>query len=229
MTYHDLDSASQELIDKHLNLVVKANEAVNLTRIVSTEEAFILHIEDSLSALSEMDEAPLGLYGDLGSGAGYPGIPLAIATGRTTYLIDARKKKMEQVQQIIDVLGLQDQIFTYAGRAELLAHKMPHEFAVLTARALAKIPVLLELASPLLIKSGRLICFKSHVEDDEYAQAEKVAPPVGMRLVSDRSFTLSGDGSDEHYERRLLTYEKVAQSKVKLPRQEGMAQKKPLS
>lgn len=226
--FQDLDVRSQSLIQKHLDLVREANNTVNLTRIISNEEAQLLHIEDSLSVLSELDKAPFGLYGDLGSGAGYPGIPLAIVSGRTTYLIDARKKKMDRVQKIIDELGLEEQIFTYAGRAELLARIMPEKFSVLTARALAKIPVLLELAAPLLKRGGHLICFKSHLEEDEINQSNKVASLVGMKLLTRRDFELQDDRNNQSYSRCLVVYEKVAKPKIKLPRQEGMAQKKPL-
>ena len=154
-------------MDKHLELVIEANKTTNLTRIDSIDEAMTLHVEDSLSGLPEMNAAIEGLYGDLGSGAGYPGIPLAIATGRKTLLIDARQKKMNILASIIQELELGDQIDVYAGRAELLAKTRSGEFSVLTARALSKLSVLLELASPLLRKSGSLICYKSHIDDEE--------------------------------------------------------------
>lgn len=222
MGFAELNDKQQQLIHEHLQLVIEANEKVNLTRIDSEELAVLLHIEDSLSALPEMSKAPFGLYGDLGSGAGYPGIPLAIATGRETWLIDARKKKMDVVEGIVNELGLGEQIHVYGGRAELLARKMPGQFAVLTARALAKLSVLLELASPLLKRDGILICYKSHVDEEEYEHALRVGKQVGIQLLCDRSFML-GD-----YERRILTFQKVANSQVKLPRQEGAAQKHPL-
>ena len=88
--YQQLDAPKRRLVDKHLELVIEANKTTNLTRIDSIEEAITRHIEDSRSGLPEMKAAIEGLYGDLGSGAGYPGIPLAIATGRKTLLIDAR-------------------------------------------------------------------------------------------------------------------------------------------
>lgn len=223
MSYLELlDVNQQQLIKKHLDLVIEANKTTNLTRITTPEEAMTLHIEDSLSALEELNKAPKGLYGDLGSGAGYPGIPLAIATGRTTVLIDARQKKMNVLDTIIEQLDLQNQITTYAGRAELLARSKPKTFAVLTARALSKLSVLMELASPLLQKNGQLICYKSHVEPEEQENALRVQPLTGMTLKSDRSFSLA------QTERRILVFEKTSTPKVKLPRQEGQAQKTPL-
>ena len=119
--FNSLDSSSQDLLVRHLQLVIKANETLNLTRIDTQEEGMLLHIEDSLTGLEEVSEAPSGLYGDLGSGAGFPGIPLAIATGRETVLIDSRQKKMLAVEEMIRELGLSNQIRTFGGRAELLA------------------------------------------------------------------------------------------------------------
>ena len=224
--YEYFDSLTEEkkkLVEEHLLKVIEANEMLNLTRITSVEEARVLHIEDSLSALPELEEAPEGLYGDLGSGAGYPGIPLAIASGRLTVLVDARKKKMEAVESIISHLGLSDQIETFAGRAELLAVRRRGEFAVLTARALSKLSVIIELASPLLANKGRLICYKSHIDEEEFNDALRVQSMVAMKCISDRAFELNGE-----YTRRIIVFEKSGKPKVKLPRREGEAQKNPL-
>ena len=221
--FEELSGEKQKLLKKHLDLVIKANEKVNFTRIDTREEGMVLHIEDSLSALREMEEAPLGLYGDMGSGPGYPGIPLAVATGRKTMLIDARKRKMDVMQDIIEELGLSSQISTYSGRAELLARKEPRTFAVITARALAKLPVLMELASPLLQRRGWLICYKAQLSEDELDHAMRVQLLTGMHLLSDRNVYIGDDIT-----RRILVFEKKGNPSVKLPRQEGAAKKKPL-
>lgn len=221
--FNALPSASQELIEKHLSLVIEANEHVNLTRIASMEEGMLLHVEDSLSALEEVKDAPQGRYADIGSGAGYPGIPLAIATGRPTLLVDSRKKKIDELQRIIGELGLEDSVATYAGRAELLAKTAKGQFSVITARALAKLPVLLELAKPLLKREGLLICYKANIEFEELENAKRVGNLLGMKCVSDRSFTLG-----KEHNRRILAYQNAGKSKVKLPRQEGQAQRNPL-
>lgn len=219
-----LSLEQQQLMEEHLQLVIEANRKTNLTRIDSFEEGMVLHVQDSLAGLSEIKEAPDGFLADMGSGAGFPGIPLSIATGRDMLLIDARKKKMDIVKEIISKLGLSDQIHTYAGRAELLARYRPCEFAGITVRALSQLEVLLELASPLLQDNGILVCYKAHVSDVELAHARRVQPMVGMSLVGDRGFMLNGE-----YQRRILTFAKTSKPQVKLPRQEGMAQKHPLS
>lgn len=224
MSYYDgLDASKQILIDQHLKLVIEANKRINLTRIDDFEEARVLHIEDSLSGLPEMNASPEGLYADIGSGAGFPGIPLAIATGRKTVLVDARLKKMQVVREMIEQIGLQNQIEVFPGRAELLARKQRNRYSVITARALARLSVLLELSMPLLRTGGHLICFKSSVEEQEVSEAASIEDLIGMKLVREREFLLSNG-----HRRTIFTYEKTGLSKIKLPRQEGMAQKNPL-
>ena len=117
-----------------------------------------------------------------------------------------------------------DSVSTYAGRAELLARSRAGEFAVITARALSKLAVLMELASPLLKNGGHLVCYKAQLQDEELDHALKIQRLTGMKLVSDRRLLLS----DGETHRRIVTFEKAFKPKVKLPRQEGMAQKNPL-
>lgn len=215
---------STELIENYLKEIIKINERINLTRITDEEEARLLHLEDSLSVLEELENAPEGLYGDLGSGGGFPGVPLSIASGRKTILIDSVKKKMNAVQEIIDRIGLGDQVSTYGGRIEELSIEKSGQFAVLTARALSTLDSLIELASPLLQQNGQLICLKAQVDVDEIEKAQDIESQTGMKLVKKREFYLS----DEKTFRTVLVFEKVAEPEVSLPRRVGMAQKRPL-
>ena len=215
---------SQELMGQYLDLILEANKTTNLTRITSRDEALVLHIEDSLVGLEEVSEAPEGLYGDLGSGGGFPGVPLALATGRETVLVDSVKKKMAIVQQAVNQLGLGRQISTCSDRIEDLALDRPGSFSVLTARALSRLVALLELSSPLLVKGGRLVCYKAQLSDEEMQEALAVEDLLGMRLVSQRETMLS----DGETRRTIVVFEKVGKAKLKLPRRIGAAQKTPL-
>lgn len=214
----------QQQLLLHLNLVIKANETTNITRISSQEEAMILHIEDSLSGIPEILSAPTGYYADIGSGAGYPGIPIALATGRKTTLIDSVGKKVKILNGFIEELEATEFIEAEAARIEEYALNNREKFSVISARALSKLGVLLELSSPLLAIGGRLVCFKSHVDDEELQHAIGLNNKTGMKLVSDREYYLS-DG--ETY-RRILVFEKKRPSQIKLPRRNGLAQKNPL-
>ena len=215
---------AQELMGQYLDLILESNKTTNLTRITSRDEALVLHIEDSLVGLEEVSEAPEGLYGDLGSGGGFPGVPLALATGRETVLVDSVKKKMAIVQQAVNQLGLGRQITTCSDRIEDLALDRPGSFSVLTARALSRLVALLELSSPLLVKGGRLVCYKAQLSDEEMQEARAVEDLLGMRLVSQRETMLS----DGETRRTIVVFEKVGKAKLKLPRRIGAAQKTPL-
>lgn len=208
-------------MEAYLDKVLSINESINLTRVTDKQQAMLLHLEDSLAVAEEMEESPEGPYADLGSGGGFPGVPLALATGRKTLLVDSVKKKMAAVSQILEEMSLDELITTYDGRIEELAQDQPEQFAVLTARALTSLPSLLELASPLLMQGGILIALKSQEEGD--FDNPSLEEKLGMRMKGKRSYYLS-DG--ETY-RTVYTFEKHKDPEVSLPRRIGMAQKRP--
>lgn len=145
---HAPNKSQRELLDKHLELVIEENKVTNLTRIVDWESAQVLHVEDSLAGLPEVEEALEGPYLDMGSGAGFPGIPLAIMTGRETLLADSVGKKTRALDSFAAELGIDDIVSTYHGRIENLALQQPNHFSLVAARALSSLASLLELASP---------------------------------------------------------------------------------
>lgn len=222
---HTHEQERAALQDKYVSLVIEANKKLNLTRIVDENQTRILHIEDSLSALWELNDAPPGLYGDMGSGGGFPGVMLAIESGRPTVLIESVRKKADAVSHILQECGLSEQIRVCNQRIEEVTCEMRGQFSVLTARALSSLPSLVELASPLLKQGGVLICYKSQNVEDEKKQAEKMSALVGMKERSSRKFCLS----DNETRREIITYERIGESKIPLPRKMGMAQKHPLS
>lgn len=211
----------EDLLQRHLELVIEANKTTNITRISSWEDGMLLHVEDSLVGLPELSAAPEGWYADIGSGAGYPGIPLAIETGRRTLLVDSVGKKTAILDGFIEELGLNN-VATYTGRIEDLARDYPYAFTAITARALAQLSILMELAAPLLKKGGHLICYKAHVEQQELDHALALQDKLGMELISDRIVAL------EDHQRRIICFEKTAKERIKLPRKTGLAQKRPL-
>lgn len=218
------EDQTMSLMQRYLDSILEANKVTNLTRITDGEQARLLHIEDSLVGLPEVNEAPTGLYGDLGSGGGFPGVPLALATGRKTLLVDSVKKKVAIVQSALDDLSLSEQISTSSERIEDLPLEYKEKFAVLTARALSKLVSLIELASPLLKKGGRLVCYKAQLSSEELEEALAVQDLVGMKMISQREICLS----DGETTRTIVVFEKIGKSRIKLPRRIGLAQKQPL-
>lgn len=220
-----ISEEQRALLDRHLELVIEANKISNLTRITDWDQGQLLHVEDSLVGFPEVSDAPQGRYADLGTGGGFPGIPLAIVTGRNTLLVDSVGKKTRALDSILLDLGLSERVETYTGRAEDLAVELPGVFSVITARALSSLPSLVELASPLLGRGGRLVCYKGRPDDDEVERAKSLEKKLGMAFVSRRDVVLS----DDETHRSIFVFEKVRKQKIKLPRRVGMAQRHPLA
>jgi len=214
----------RKLLDEHLRLVLEFNDKLNLTRITDWDQAQLLHVEDSLAGLGYLQAAPEGLYTDMGSGGGFPGISLAITSQRQTTLIESVKKKAAALEQMVAQLGLAGQVEVSSLRVEELASERPGAYAVVTARALSALPSLLELASPLLKPQGVLICYKGAPEPAEVDQAAAIASQTGLALEQEVHYTLS----DESTPRSLYIYRKISEPTVKLPRRIGLAQKRPL-
>lgn len=211
----------QDLLEKHLQLVLEANQITNITAIRDYSEGWRLHVLDSFHGLPELNESPAGPFADMGSGAGYPGIPLAIETGREVLLIDSVQKKAKILESFTEALGLEN-VSVSGERIETVSEQYPAYFAAVTARALSKLSVLMELASPLLQLHGHLICYKAQVEDEELQHALSLQKKLGYQLFSDRLI------EEDDLIRRIIVFEKVAKPSLKLPRHIGFAQKKPL-
>jgi 16S rRNA (guanine527-N7)-methyltransferase len=206
----------------HLLAVFEANKTMNLTSI-SESDAIALHVLDSLSSLRCLDEAPAGAFVDLGSGAGFPGIPLAVMSGREAALVESVRKKAEFLRGVIAELRLEATV--HAIRAEELVSEMSGEFAAATARALASLPSLVELAAPLLQSGGILIAMKGRLDDDEVRRGDAAAELCGMRRESRAVVVVPGLDAA----RSIVTYRRVSSPRVRLPRRTGMAQRQPLA
>ncbi|MDR2196961.1 MAG: 16S rRNA (guanine(527)-N(7))-methyltransferase RsmG [Coriobacteriales bacterium] len=213
----------QALIEEHLRLVLRANQRINLTRITDWQKALCLHVEDSLAGLKELAQAPEGSFADIGSGAGYPGIPLAIESGRSAALIESVQKKADILEDIVSTLSLGQQIRVLAKRAEAVARE-GERFSALVVRAVSSLPVLMELAQPLLKPEGILIAYKAELNAEELQKARSLEALLGMNLVDVRNILLS----DESTKRSIITVCKQGEAQIALPRRDGVAQKRPL-
>ena len=217
------DAQQEALLKQHLEMVIEANKRTNITRIDDFDQGWLLHVEDSLAGADEVSSAPAGPLADLGSGAGFPGIPLAIVSGREVTLVESVGKKASLLNSFTDGLNLAGRVRVYSGRAEQLAQEKPGYFSVITARALSSLPSLMELASPLLCQDGLLVCYKSSDIDEEIEATRAIQEKLAMYLVGKREFMLS----DEDTRRSIVVYRKDGEPLVKLPRREGQAQRKP--
>ena len=208
---------------RYLEQVLKANEDINLTAVRELEKGLVLHIEDSLAAAELARELLDGRFADIGSGCGFPGVALSIVLHHDCDLIDSSSKKMRAVSGILKELSLDRQINVHAGRIEEYALDHREEYSLITARALASIRVVLELASPLLETGGHLLLYKASKVDEEISEAEPMADKVGMRFSHREDMCLSNGDP-----RSLVVFEKIHEPLITLPRRVGKAQKSPL-
>lgn len=211
---------------KHLDLVAEKNKVVNLTRIVDAEDAIVRHAVDSLLFIPSIDRLNLNKdarYVDIGTGAGFPGIPIALVTEHKGLLIDSVGKKVRAVQEFISELDI-EHTEARSTRAEDLARMSGHQFDYVVARAVADLGVLIEYAAPLLKMHGWLVVSKGRIATEEITRGDKTAEIVGLRCVSRETYELPHDMGH----REVLTYQREKGSRVKLPRQTGMAKHKPL-
>lgn len=207
----------------HANLVLAKNEHMNLTAIRDAGAFVELHIVDSLAPLREVMDAPVGPMVDIGTGGGYPGIPLAIMTGRACALVEATRKKAVFLQEVVEAVGLTHTQVVNA-RAEEYARSGPGSFAMAVIRGVGELPVIVELAAPLLRRGGRLLAYKGRLSDEERERGARAAEMCGLAAVSERRYELPSGHC-----RVAMVYEKVGEPKVQLPRRTGMAAKRPLA
>jgi 16S rRNA (guanine527-N7)-methyltransferase len=212
-----------EALEAFLSNVLEESARINLTSVSDPAEAWVAHIVDSASAVPEVDAAPAGELVDIGSGAGFPGVPLAVLTARPTTLAESRWKKAEFLRRHAETL--RGAHISVAGvRSEELASASPESFSVVTCRAVASMPVVLELAAPLLRRGGRVVAMKGRLDRDEADAGLRAAEIVGLEKVTDREYDLPG----KDVERRVIAYEKKREALVALPRRPGIAKKRPL-
>lgn len=208
---------------RHLLYVDQVNQYINLTRITDLDQALVLHILDSLSLLPYLPDSAHSCL-DMGTGPGYPGIPLALSTELNVTMIDSVRKKVNAVNEFIKVLGITNAICRHDS-IEVFSQSHRAEFDLVVARALASLPILLEYARPLLHKGGSLLVSKGSPSEDEMSSGLTATRMLGYDLDLSYEFDLP----DSLGHRHILRFVVSSSSRVKLPRQAGMARKKPLA
>jgi len=201
------------------------NERHNLTAIIDPVEIEIKHFIDSLTCLQAIDTG--GRLVDVGSGAGFPGIPLKIVRPKLQVtLLEATQKKVEFCRYVIDGLGLSS-IVALHGRAEDEAHNPAHRgvYQWAVARAVAPLPVLAEYLLPFLRIGGRMIAMKGETGPSEAQQAEAAIKLLGGRMRRLIPTELPRVADSRH----LVVVDKVAQTPEAYPRRPGIPTKRPLA
>jgi 16S rRNA (guanine527-N7)-methyltransferase len=213
------------LLQNYYKLLLTENRKYNLTRILDPMAVLEEHFLDSLAGLRRgMAKTGNDLL-DLGSGAGFPGLPLKIYLPHLKlFLLDASGKKISFLRLLLKELQL-DGITLMQQRAEDLGRgKGREKFSWVTARAIAPLAVLLELALPLVKKDGYFWAFKGPAYFKELNEAEEILMHCGGRLVETISYQLPRGQKS----RNILIFQKEAKTKDRFPRKAGIPQKRPI-
>jgi 16S rRNA (guanine527-N7)-methyltransferase len=218
-----LSPTARRAIDDHVRLLLAWNAAINLTAIRAPAEIALRHVVDSLTAAALLGD--IGGFLDLGSGGGFPGIPLAAALPvERVALVDSIGKKAAFLAAAVDVAGLTGRVGVAAARAEELASEARHRerWPAVTARAVGSLAELIELAFPLLAVGGRLIAWKRGDIDDELDQATTAVTALGGGDIGEEQVHVAGLA-----EHRLVVVTKRGRTSDDFPRDAAVRRRLP--
>lgn len=221
----DLHESKAEILINYLFELLETNEKINLTAVRDPEEAAIKHVVDSLvteKIIGEEDKRIL----DLGTGGGFPGVPLAvICSDREVALLDSKKKKLNVIETITGKLDINNLTFLPQRAEEASKEQCLREsFDICVARAVAELRVLLEIAVPLVKLKGKIIAMKDAESVAEEMRLSKTAiQTMGVELTEQHEYTLDGI-----HKRALLVFVKKKETPTKYPRRMPAILKRPL-
>lgn len=214
-----------DLFDRYYELLISWNEKINLTTIVEERDVLYKHFLDSLSPMKYMSLVDKKVL-DVGTGAGFPGIPLAIMNPTADIvLLDSLNKRIIYLEEVVNSLGLKN-VKCYHGRAEEYGFKKDFRegFDVVVSRAVANLSSLSEYCIPFVKKRGQFISYKSDQANDEIESAAKAITILGGK----KSKVLSYDLNYDNTVRRLVVIDKIKETGRKYPRKAGTPTKSPI-
>ena len=228
---NDLKAIGIELSDEQLEqfltyyeMLIEKNKVMNLTAITDFDEVLEKHFEDSLSLIQAVDLEKSQAVIDLGTGAGFPGIPLKIAFPNLQItLADSLNKRILFLDDVIRELGLTG-IDTVHGRAEDLAKNSDYreKFDLCVSRAVANLSTLSEYCLPFVKIGGKFISYKAGECDEEVAASKSSVFLLGGKISDIKKFELGESG------RAFVIIDKVSGTPKKYPRKAGIPSKDPL-
>lgn len=221
----DLNDTQLEQFQIYYDLLIETNKVMNLTSITEEKDVIYKHFIDSMALKCYIDISR-GKVIDIGSGAGFPGIPLAIIYPSTEFtLMDSLNKRIQFLNMIVEECELSN-VKTVHSRAEDLGHDAGYreKYDYCVSRAVANISVLLEYCIPFLKRGGQFISYKSGKADDEIMQSANAQKKLSCEFNTSYSFSIP----DTDISRKFVVFNKTGYVSKTYPRQAGKPKKNPL-
>jgi 16S rRNA (guanine527-N7)-methyltransferase len=217
-----LDPQQRQQLERVLELL--AEERASVSSIADPKRAWRVHIADSLTGLEVGELAHAARIADIGSGAGFPGLPLAVALPESQIdLVESVGRKCEFIQRAIDAAAIPNATVANARSEELAAGAQRELYDAATARAVGRLSTLAELASPLLRDGGVLVAWKGKRDPDEEQQLQRAADRLAVH--PERILDVGNRAGSKH--RHLHVLRKLGATPGDIPRRPGMAKKRP--
>lgn len=220
----ELDENKQEKFYNYMQLLIQWNEKMNLTAIIEPKEVLQKHFVDALTILPYLEKNIKMI--DVGTGAGFPGIPVKIAEDTIEItLLDALNKRLNFLNEVIRTLEL-SKIETLHLRAEEAgkSKKLREQFDVAVSRAVAPLSVLVEYLLPLVKINGICICMKGSNIEEEIENSQKAIQVLGGKIEKIEEFMLP----NSDIKRNIIIIKKIHQTPGKYPRKPGTPSKEPI-
>lgn len=235
--YDGLDKLNIRLSEKQIEqfiefyeILTERNKVMNLTAITEPAEVIEKHFLDSLSIVKAVDLSGDLKIIDIGTGAGFPGIPLMISYPQLqATLLDSLNKRIVFINDVIKLLKLQN-IETIHGRSEELGKNMKYreQYDLCVSRAVANLSVLSEFCIPFVKKGGKFVSYKSGNAAEEVKNAGSAVEKLGGKLGDIVDFFMTDSTRGEEIGRSLVVIDKIKETPKRYPRKAGIPAKEPL-
>ena len=220
-----ISDKQMDLFERYYKLLVSWNEKINLTAVTEKDDVFIKHFADSVALIRYADLSGKRIL-DIGTGAGFPGVPISImCPGCSIVLADSLNKRIRFLDELVEDLELDD-IITVHGRAEDLAFdkRFREGFDVVVSRAVANMSVLSEYCLPFVKPGGVFVSYKGASVDEELSDAKNAISVLCGTVDRVEKYSIPFT----EYDRSLCFINKVACTDNKYPRKAGTPSKDPL-
>ena len=227
MLHIELSDKQYDQYVTYYEMVVEKNKVMNLTGITEFQEVLVKHFLDSLACVKAVDMTKVSKIMDIGTGAGFPGVPLKIAFPHLeACLLDSLKKRVNFLEETFALLKLEN-ITAIHGRAEEFAKNKAYreQYDLCVSRAVSNLATLSEYCLPYVKVGGNFISYKSGTVQEELQQAEKAVKILGGKIQDVVYFNLP----DSEIQRSLVVIEKMKPTPGRYPRKAGTPLKEPLS